>query len=109
MRYQSVPFNQSTAATHSVVVPEDGSRRIRLEGFLLSAGGTVTVTIQDSGGQVIAGPFSMAAQSQVTMPVLIDDNHLGQTGLGKGLDIVLSAAEQVGGLVIYSVRQEVVP
>lgn len=95
-----INFDQATAATHLVVAPLDGSRKIRVKAFHLVAAGTVDVTIQ-SGSTKIGGLYALAANSQIWVPLVFGEGAYMETALGEPLNVLLGGGVQVGGFFVY--------
>lgn len=108
-RTEHVAFDKAAAASHVVVAPPDGSRRIRVKAVHLVSAGTVNLTFEDSDGTNLTGLMALAAQSMISLPLHPLDDFYFECPLGKGLNILLSGAVQVGGFIIYQIDQEVVP
>lgn len=91
-------FNENTAAAHAVVAAKTGYQ-VLLKGIILVATGAQTITIEDSDGTNLIGPVDVAAEGGFVLP------NTGEpwmvTADGKGLSVLLGAAEQTGGVVIY--------
>jgi len=94
-------FNQNTAAAHVVVANQDNP--IVVTSLYLLAAGAVTVTIENTAGDNLIGPMAIAANGNITLP----HNPDGWCKSETGLNILLSGAVQVGGVVGYSTARKV--
>jgi hypothetical protein len=91
-------INVGTAGSHTLAGAVSG-RKIRLLGLVLYAAGAVTVTIEHSDGTPFIGPVTFASAGGVVLPV--DRLGYGESGVGKGLHLLLSDDVQIGGCVTY--------
>ncbi len=93
-------INASGNGNNTLIAGVPGARIVVILGDLI-ASGAVTVTMQSSGGTVLDGPFSPAANGGKIYP----DTERGHfaTLTGEGLVLNLSGSVQVGGHLIYAV------
>jgi hypothetical protein len=101
-RVFTTAFSQSTAATHTVVAATAG-RKVRVTGYHLVAGGTNTVKFADTTPADLTGAMPVVANGALQAAGTAD-TPLVQTADGKGLTIVLSAAQAVTGYVTYTLE-----
>lgn len=93
----------SDAASNVVVAAVTG-KAIAVLGLQLIAAGDVTVTVEDSDGTNLIGPMALSSNGGFVFPPARDWSDIPYTVTtpGKGLNILLSAAVQVGGAVQYA-------
>jgi hypothetical protein len=97
----STPVNISTATTTTLVAAPTSPSFIRVTGYWLLAGGTTSVTLQDSTPAAMTGPMPLSATSG---EVIAEDSYgVFDCAPGKALQLVNSAAIQVSGHVRYNV------
>ena len=84
----------------TVIIPGVEGRRIHIQGALLIAAGDVTATIEDTDGTDLIGPMALAAKGGFALPPT--EKGYQQTEPGKGVQIRLSGAVQVGGSITYT-------
>jgi hypothetical protein len=74
--------------------------------FCLTSDTAVKVTLQDtSSSPVVLGTYYLPAGGGVSSPSLNNEaRYQFQTSAGKGLDIVVAAAANVGGHLIYETK-----
>lgn len=90
--------------TPNEAVTADATRATRITALALSnlhASTTSLVTIQDNAGspKVIAGPFQILAGTPLVLP--FNPAGWGDTGVGKKIMVVSSAAVRIAGVFQY--------
>ena len=93
----SVPFNQNTAASHTVVAAPGVGRFVNLESFDLVCATANTLTIK-SGSTVIWGPASFGNNGGISK-----DGAAIPCNSNEALVFTLGSGAQVGGSVQYSI------
>lgn len=95
----AIPVNASSSGNNTAIAAVPGKRIVLLQGDLMAAG-QVTITLQSSGGAVLDGPFTPAANGGKIYP----ESSYGHfsTAIGEGLVINLNGAVQVGGHLVYA-------
>lgn len=91
---QDIAVNASSNGNNTLFAAVAGSIIVVLGGDLM-ASSSVTITVQDSNGTVMDGPFTPAANGGKIYPHN-DRGHFA-TGRGFGLVLNLGSAVQVGG------------
>jgi len=110
LKVQSAVIDTNSSGDNTIVAAVSGAI-IRVVGYVLMAGGTVNAEWKsDTGGGAVelSGPFPMIAQTGVVMPMAprgVGGRMDGwfDTGVGKALNLNLSAGVQVSGHVAYQV------
>jgi hypothetical protein len=99
VKYSDVNFGVINATTSgdTQVVAGVTDKRIRVIAFCIVASGAVNVKFR-SGTTDITGPMSLVSGGGVAHAY---DGGLFETAVGQPLNINLSAAQQVGGYVVY--------
>ncbi|MGE4163874.1 MAG: hypothetical protein AB7G23_19270 [Vicinamibacterales bacterium] len=90
----------AAASGNNTLVAAVTGKRIRVLGFVLVGAGAVTAKFQSgAGGTDLTGAMTMAAASVVAVP----PNEPGcfETAVGALLNLNLSAAVSVAGLLVY--------
>lgn len=92
-----VSFDENTAADHELVAAEAG-KKIVLVSMLLVASDAVSVQFKSAANN-ISGVMPLAANAGF----VLDQNYTGhtETNTGEALNLNLSAAIQVGGMLSY--------
>jgi len=88
-----------TAAASNVIIAAVASRKIRILGWSLVSLLANTLTWEDEDAVKLVGPCSLGATGDWTAPYT--PAGWQETPVGKGLNLLASAADQVGGVVIY--------
>jgi hypothetical protein len=91
-------INASSNGANTIVAASAGMIVIALQPVIVCSG-AVTVTWESSGGTIIGGPMSYAANGGYAPP-LNPHGHF-QTLVNEGLVLFLSAGTQVGGHLDY--------
>ena len=89
-----------SAAVSNAILAAVTSKRVYCHGLLLVPGAAVTLTIEDSDGTNILGPIDLAAKSPLFIGAT--EKPFLFTAEGKGLNILLGGAVQVGGMMLLS-------
>jgi hypothetical protein len=98
----STPINVNTITTAHLITAPASPGFVRVLNYLLVAGGTTNVTLQDTSGTAATGPFPLSATcGEVEM---VDREGCFDLAVGKGLDLVNSAAVQVSGHLKYEIK-----
>lgn len=95
-------FSKTSIGDNNLVAAVDG-QKIYVLGLALSVdGGANTAVFHDTGGVVARSPlWNLAAKDHVEIPVTPSDRAWFETAEGTGLDLVLTAATAVSGMLIY--------
>jgi hypothetical protein len=97
----SAPVSTATAGDNTVVAaPAAGW--IRLHGYVLVAGGAVNVTWKNDGATALTGAMALGSTVNLVAPEAADGWF--DLSPGNALVLNLSAAVQVSGHVLYSVK-----
>lgn len=102
---QNVPVNLSASGATTVIGGVTG-KRIRVLGMaLFTNGASQTVTVQDTGSNVLIGPTAVGSSGFV-LPIAppVVGSQVGwcvTTSQGQGLVLNLGAAAAVGGVIVY--------
>jgi hypothetical protein len=97
----SVAINTASSGDQTIIAaPSTG--KLRILGYVIVAGGTVSVTWKD-GTTALAGPIPLVANSGVVAPVGPDSNGWFTLSVGGALVLSLSGSVQVSGHVKYAV------
>lgn len=99
---RTAAINATGAGTHNIVAAVT-SYRIVIHKMFLTASAETDVTILDSAGTTIAGAFPIGENGGFLWPC--DGREWGHTAAGRALQITLSAAATVGGIVGYTVEE----
>jgi hypothetical protein len=104
---QSAPINATASGANTIVAAQAG-QRIRVLGFVLDAAGVVTITWQDGAGAALSGPLTLPANAPIVAapiaPAIMGSAcYWMTTGPGQSLQLNLSSAVAVGGMVIFDV------
>jgi hypothetical protein len=97
----SAPVSTATAGDNTIIAaPAAGW--IRLHGYVLAGAGAVNVTWKNDGATALTGAMALAASVNLVAPEAAD----GWFDLtpGNALVLNLSAAVQVSGHVLYSLK-----
>lgn len=99
------PIN-ATAAGNNILVAPVANNRIRVCGYVLVGGGTVTAQFQSSGGTALTGAMALAAQTVVSVPQCPNEMTSRPGGWfeslpGEGLNLNLGGAVSVQGHFLY--------
>ena len=94
-----VPFNQSTAADHTVQAAVAG-HYIVVKGYALQAAGSQSISFK-SDSTTIWGPMPAGTNGGAVLPVC--ENGWFATAVGEALKCTLSAAQQTGGGVTIEI------
>jgi hypothetical protein len=99
VRHDDVLFAAISANTNNDtgIVPGESGKKIRVVAFCIVASGAVSVKFR-SGTTDITGEMSLVSGGSVAHAY---DGGLFETAEGQPLNIYLSAAQQVGGYVVY--------
>jgi len=91
-----------SAATSNEIVAAVAEKQIRVLGMFVYAASAVTVTVEDEDGTDLIGPTALGDSGSGWV---LPPHELGhqEAPTGKALHLLLSAAVQVGGCVIYQV------
>lgn len=95
---QTAPINVATAGD-ATIVPAVAGKRIKVVGYVLVAGGSVSVTWK-SNATPLSGPLSLAANGGVSAHAA-PPGFVLRTNRGEGLVLNLSGSVQVGGHITY--------
>jgi hypothetical protein len=97
----SAPVNTATAGDNTIIAAPAGTSMIRVHGYVLDAGGAVSV-IWKNGATALTGAMPLAANSPLVAPEALG----GWFDLSPAAALVLnlSAAVQVSGHVLYSLK-----
>lgn len=93
-------INVSSSGVNALIAAVTGGR-VHIQGLSLVAADAVTVTIEDTDGNNLIGPMAFAANGGIALPPT--EKGYQQTEAGKGVQILLSGAVQVGGSITYTV------
>lgn len=96
-----VAINVNAATTTHLVTAPAAPGFIRVLQFLVVSGGTGNVTFQDTSAGALTGPLPLSATCGEVEAE--NENGIFDLPVGKGLDLVTSAAVQVSGFVKYTV------
>jgi hypothetical protein len=97
----SAPVNTATLGDNTIIAAPTGTSFIRVHGYVLDGGGTVNVTWKN-GATALTGAMALAASVNIVAPEAPD----GWFDLSPTAALVLnlSAAVQVSGHVLYSIK-----
>jgi hypothetical protein len=98
----AAPVNTATSGDNTIVAAPSGTGMIRVHGYVLDAGGAVSVTWKNDAIASLTGAMSLAANSALVAPEAPDGWF--DLSPAAGLVLNLSAAVQVSGHVLYSVK-----
>jgi hypothetical protein len=86
---------------NKIVLPEKENHRVRFYGAVLScevAGGDVTVSIQDTTPNTIAGDYNVKVLSTPSIHITLDGGWF-DGAVGKGLQVTVSVQTTVAGII----------
>jgi len=93
-------ISASTSGNNTLVAAVTG-RKIRILAIVIAGAGTVTATLQSgAAGTAISGALPLVANSSVALPY--NPAGWGETAVGALLNLSLSGAVAVTGLLVYS-------
>ncbi len=100
----TAPIAASVAGDYEIAAAPGAGYKYRVTAFLLSFGGTVTVTFR-SAADDLTGPVYGILGAQVPSPTLppVSERPASQfaTAPGEALNLNLSGSAAVGGYVVY--------
>jgi hypothetical protein len=97
----SAPVNTATLGDNTVIAAPSGTSFIRVHGYILNGAGAVNVTWKN-GSTALTGAMALGSTVNLVAPEAAD----GWFDLtpGNALVLNLSAAVQVSGHVLYSIK-----
>lgn len=99
---QTIAFSEASIGDNELVVAVAGQRVYILGMQMTGNGGANTASFQDTGGAILrSGIYDLAADEEVTWPIAPPGRWWNRTALGAGLDLNLSAATAVSGVLVY--------
>jgi hypothetical protein len=100
VKYSDVNFAtiNATGSGNTQIVPAVTGKRIRVIAFCIVAGGAVNVKFKSGDTTDITGTMNLVSGGGIAHAY---DGGLFETAVGQPLNINLSAAQQVGGYVVY--------
>ncbi len=99
---QTLTFSEASIGDNNLVAAVAGQRVLILGLYLSANGGLNTASLQDTGGAVNRSPvWDLAAEEEVQMQIAPPGRFWEVTADGTGLDLNLSAATAVSGVLVY--------
>lgn len=104
--YPNTPIDNAGASGDTTLVPARSGFRVRALAYNLLAGGQANLKFTDgAGGTQIGGKYPLAAGTFVAAPMLTlapgGPQGWFETTMGNALVMNVSAAVQVGGVLVY--------
>lgn len=99
---QTLTFSEATIGDNNLVAAVSGQRVLILGLYLSANGGANTAQLQDTGGTEARSPlWDLGADEEVQMQIAPVKRFWEITATGKGLDLNLTAATAVSGVLVY--------
>lgn len=99
---QTLTFSEAAIGDNNLVAAVAGQRVLILGLYLSANGGANSAQLQDTGGAIARSPlWDLGADEEVQMQIAPPSRFWEKTAVGAGLDLNLTAATAVSGVLVF--------